>query len=146
MKKTIIILSLIALFAFSGCTLLTKFEEVKQRYLTSRVDQLLTEMPTSTTIAKMEEEGEAEDIKITETSSVSAAIATAAAQATAQAQEIALTEAATEEPTAEPTATPTSEPTPTPTIASSDPGIYLGAANGTDAMDAIKNWPVNANG
>jgi hypothetical protein len=145
MKKTIIILLLIALFAFSGCTLLTKFEEVKQRYLTSRVDQLLTEMPTSTTIAKMEEEGEAEDIKITETSSVSAAIATAAAQATAQAQEIALTEAATEEPTAEPTATPTSEPTPTPTIASSDPGIYLGAADWTDAMDAIKNWPVDAN-
>ncbi len=145
MKKTIIIILLVALFAFSGCTLLTKFDEVKQRYLSSRVDQLLTEMPTEITTVEAEKDNGAESAEVTETSSVSAAIATAAAQATAQAEEVVLTEAVTEEPKAEPTATPTSAPTPTPTIASNDPGIYLGAADWTDGMDDIKNWPVDKN-
>jgi hypothetical protein len=145
MKKTIIIILLVALFAFSGCTLLTKFDEVKQRYLSSRVDQLLTEMPTGITTVETEKDNGAESAEVTETSSVSAAIATAAAQATAQAEEVALTEAVTEEPKAEPTATPTSAPTPTPTIASNDPGIYLGAADWTDDMGTIKNWSLDSN-
>ncbi|MGV8025351.1 MAG: hypothetical protein AB2L18_02190 [Anaerolineaceae bacterium] len=145
MKKTIIIILLIALFAFSGYTLLTKFDVIKARYLASRVDQLLTEMPTALTTVQEETETEVESTEVTETSSVSAAIATAAAEATAQAEEAALTEAVTEAPTAEPTVTPTSAPTPTPTIASNDPGIYLGAADWTDSMDDIKNWPVDKN-
>jgi len=143
MKKTIIIILLIALFAFSGCTLLTKFDEIKARYLASRVDQLLTEMPAESTTVEAETENE--QAEVTETSSVSAAIETAAAQATAQAEEITLTEAVTEEPATEPTVTPTSAPTPTPTIVSNDPGIYLGAADWTDNMDDIKNWPVDKN-
>lgn len=136
MKKTIIILLLIALFLACGYFLYTKFDDIKQRYLASRVNQLLAEMPTATPLAKNEE--------ATPTSSVSSAIATAAALATAQAEEAKDVEAATAEPTIQLTAIPTEEPTLTPTIASTDPGIYLGSADWTDLMDAPKNWPVGS--
>lgn len=149
MKKTVIIILLVALFVFSGCTLLNKFDEVKQRYLSGRVEQLLTEMPADGTkeevLLETEQTTAEETTAITETSAVADAIATAAAQATEQAQMVALTEAVAEEPTTVPTATSTAAPTPTPTIASSDPGVYLGTPAWTDNMDAIQNWPVDKN-
>lgn len=145
MKKTVIIILLIALFAFSGCTLLDKFEEVKQRYLTNRVEQLLTAIPSEEVVEEANKESGSESAQVTATSAVKDAIATAAAQATAQAEEVALAAAVTAEPTAEPTVAPTNAPTPTPTIASTDPGVYLGIADWTDDMDNIKNWPVDTN-
>lgn len=137
MKKALIIILLIALFAFCGYMLFTKFDEIKERYLASRVDQLLTQMPTATGVAKVEEATE-------ETSSVSAAIATAAAKATADAKELTEVETETAEPTAEPTPKATSTPTVQPTIDSTDPGVYLGEADWTDSMSAPENWPVGS--
>ena len=136
MKKTIIIILLIALFLTCGYFLYIKFDDIKQRYLASRVNQLLAEMPTATPLAKSEE--------ATPTTSVSSAIATAAALATAQAEEAKDVATATAEPTVKPTTTPTEEPTAVPTIASTDPGVYLGSADWTDPMDTPKNWPVGS--
>jgi hypothetical protein len=136
MKKTIIILLLIALFLACGYFLYTKFDDIKQRYLASRVNQLLAEMPTATPLAKNEE--------ATPTSSVSSAIATAAALATAQAEEAKDAEAATAEPT-------NAHRHPYRRASAFDthhrfhrPGIYLGSADWTDLMDAPKNWPVGS--
>ncbi len=151
MKKTVIIILLIALFAFSGCTLLDKFDEIKAQYLANRVDQMLTEMPSDEAAADANKEGEEAAGEATATSSVADAIATAAALATAQAEADVAADAAKAEPTAEPVATevPTIEvtaaPTFTPTVASTDPGIYLGAADWSDDMGTIKNWPLDTN-
>ena len=151
MKKTLIIILLIALFAFSGCTLLDKFDEIKAQYLSNRVEEMLTEMPSDEAAVDANKEGEDAAEEATTTSSVADAIATAAAQATAQAEADTLADAAKAEPTAEPTATdlPTVEvtaaPTITPTIVSNDPGIYLGEADWSDDLDTIKNWPLDAN-
>lgn len=147
MKKTVIIILLIALFAFSGCTLLDKFDDIKQQYLSNRVEQMLTEMPSDEAAVDVNKEGDETAGEATTTSSVADAIATAAAQATAQAEADTAVDAAKAEPTATevPTEVVTTEPTFTPTIASTDPGVYLGEADWTDDMGTIKNWPLDIN-
>ncbi len=145
MKKTIIIIVLIALFVFCAYIFMNKFDEVKQRYLATRVDQLLTEMPYGEATQQPAQATQKDTAVPSETSAVADAIATAAAQATKQAQTLFFTEAVTETPTAMPTVTPTLAPTLTPTIASTDPGVYLGKADWIDDMDEIQNWPVDKN-
>ena len=140
MKKTIIIILLVAIFLAFAYLFYTKFDEIKAIYLENRVEELVDEMDEPG--SKVEEE------EPTATSAVAAAVEMAAAEATALHSNISevveITPEPSEAPTEEPTLEPTEEPTTEPTIASSDPGVYLGIADWKDPMDAPKNWPVSS--
>ena len=122
-KKTALIF-IILVFALSGCVVAEEFNRIKQEYLQSRVEQLLTTIPTSTLVIKMP----------TTTAVLPTLVATATPPAAEEIEE-------TAEPaeTAQPTAAATLQPT--PTIDSDDPAVYLGKAAWNDTMDEAKYWP-----
>jgi len=135
MKKIVVILLLAALI-LTGCQNSTNTTSESDAAIATRVAQILTSMPTSTSDGKQPLPSQA----LPTAALTSVVTATQAATQTAQA-----TAAPTDTPTAEPTAAATPEPTlePTPAAVPGDPRDSLGNADWRDTMDNSDNWPTD---
>ena len=137
MKKIIVIILLAAL-ALTGCQNSTTATSESDAAVATRVAQLLTSMPTSTSEAKQPQSSQV----VLPTAALTSVVTVTQPAATNTPEP---TAAPTEQPTAEATAVPTAEPTAQPTTeaVAGDPRASLGDPTWKDAMDNGDNWPTD---
>ncbi len=142
-RKIILMVAVLLVVLLAGCNQIPQIKKVEDAYLATRVVQLLTAIPTSTVKSlvatpTIEQAKEA----IIATPSTLVVTPTMAATATSVPATVAV---ATFTPIA-PVATivvPTATITALPTIASTDPGVYLGTPAWKDPFDENKGWAVD---
>lgn len=131
MKKIMVVMSLFLIGILAGCSLTERFQQAEERYLETRVDELLADMPTEAVDEETPTEEEAEKAaEVTEEPE--------ATETVVETEEPASEVAEASQETPEPTEAATLEPT----VESDDPAIYLGDPDWVDEMDKAEFWPV----
>ncbi|MCD6355805.1 MAG: hypothetical protein J7L66_00850 [Anaerolineaceae bacterium] len=145
MKKKITAVFVLFAFLMSGCGAVAKFEEAKDAYLEKRVAEMLVEdaeaetPAVEETVSEPDDEIAVEETEVEETEEKAAEEIEEETTATVIEADSIVEE--TEEPDANEATEETEEPQPEPTVASDDPGVYLGDADWVDEMETGEYWP-----
>jgi outer membrane murein-binding lipoprotein Lpp len=150
MKKKITAVLVLFALLISGCSVLAKFEQAKDKYLETRVSELLAEDAEQEVLVEEDIAAEPEE-EVAEDTEEKAAEEAEEELDGEVADDDDGTEQADEEVTEEPDLEDTEEETdadetpeeteePEPTVESDDPAVYLGESDWVDEMETGKYW------
>jgi len=127
MNKKVALISILLIGVLASCSVIPQFQQAREKYVETRVGELLAEMPTEIPEAAPVDEATEEPTATTEPT------VEPTEEATGE-----VTEEVTEEPTAEATVEATAEAK--GMTESYDPKVYLGESTWEDKMIAVGNW------
>jgi hypothetical protein len=140
-KKTLVIICVLLVVLLAGCDQIPFLKQFKDAYLSTRVVQLLTQMPT-TTVKPVEGTPTEVQPKEIATNTPAPTVEPTTVQTTAV-PPTSIAPTFTSISTLAATLTPMPTFTPTSTGVSTDPAVYLGKAIWKDPFDENKGWAVD---